>query len=358
MKVTTRLLALCFCALLLTFSCKENTVVVPDDYVNESFYVRNNKADLYTSARGNRFTNSIIINIHGGPAQGVQLIGLLRPITYQEIEKQGIVIYYDQRGIGLSTGNFKKNTLSLDQYVDDLNAIVEICKHKYGSEKKIFLLSRSWGGLVAAEYLVHTELQKKIAGWMNVSGAYDLPKILDYGQSNLLSIANEQIALDNSATEWRGIRDFAIGFDTTNHSWDNLNQLWIKGSEGMKLLENDHVLVENTQTTGLNIEDISGSTAYSFFEASQNDWQEIPEIIMKPLLNYSPKIENIEIPTLFISGEKDLIVPSNLTQIGFEEISTPLKDKYLHIYSNQGHFPMGDVEKFTLHFNDFIQTYQ
>ena len=339
-------------------SCTKDEIAVPHGYVNESFFVRHEGADLYTTARGNNSTNSIIINIHGGPAQGAQLIALTRPVVYEELEKLGIVVYYDQRGIGLSTGHFSESTINLPQFTDDLQNVIEVCKYKYGDEKKIFLLSRSWGGLLAAEYLLNQSRQDGIHGWINIAGAYDLPKITTYGKNNLLNIANEQIGLNKSTEEWNKIKNYAINYDSTNLSWDNLNQLWSKGVEGMELLTNDGMIIENTSTSGLSSDEVGGSTAYSSFEVTQNDWQEIPETIMKPLLTYSPEMDNISIPTYFIYGKYDLIVPADLAQFGFENLSTPETDKYLQVYPNQAHFPMGNFEQFVSDVKAFIQKYE
>jgi len=358
MKKKLRQIALSLFVILILSSCEKNEIVVPDGYINETFFVRHEQADLYTTVRGNNSTNSIIINIHGGPAQGAQLIALTRPVAYEELEKLGVVVYYDQRGIGLSTGHFSKSKINLSQFTDDLHSIIEVCKYKYGLEKKVFLLSRSWGGLLAAEYLLNQDRQQGIQGWINIAGAYDLPKITSYGKNNLLNIANEQIGLNQSTEQWNEIKNFVTNYDSTNLSWDNLNQLWSKGVEGMELLSNDGVIIENTTTSGLNIEEIGGSTGYSFFEVTQNDGQEIPELIMKPLLSYSPEINKINIPTYFIYGKYDLIVPADLAQIGFDNISTPATDKYLKIYPNQAHFPMGNFEEFVSDVKTFIQTYE
>ncbi len=343
---------------MLTVACQKDEVNVPEEYVNESFYIRNNKADLYTTARGNQLTNSIIINIHGGPAQGAQLIALTRPVVYEELEKLGIVIYYDQRGIGLSTGNFSENTITLSQFKDDLNSVIEICKFKYGSNKSIFLLSRSWGGLLAAEYLVDLDLQSKIAGWINVAGAYDLPKMISYGKSKLMDIANEQIDRNHSVQKWLELKEYASTFDTTNFSWDNISRLWTKGVEGMQILENDGEIVENRTISGLSMEEAHAHPSYSSFEVTQNDGQNIADIILEPLTSYSPALEKIQLPTSFIYGKYDLLVPSDLAEDGFNTISTPASDKYLHIYPAQAHFPMGNFEQFTSQAKTFIESYE
>jgi pimeloyl-ACP methyl ester carboxylesterase len=339
-------------------ACSKARFFVPEGYVNEAFFVRNGKADLYTKARGNPETSSIIIHIHGGPAVGAQLLAQTRPVVYEAIEQAGIVIYYDQRGIGLSTGHFSDNSISLAQYTDDLHSVIEVCRYRYGSDKSIFLLSRSWGGLLAAEYLIREERPFEIAGWINVAGAYDLPAIFTHGKKHLLEVASEQIGKQHAVEQWNELTERASRYDTTDCSWDNLSHLWELGVEGMELLKEAEELKEAAPTTGLSAEDVADNTGYSFFEVAQNDWQGIPKKIMQPLLKYAPELEKIRVPTLFIYGYYDLLVPPDLANVGYSRIATTDEDKYLRIYPEQAHYPMGNVEQFTSDFETFVQSYE
>ena len=66
------------------------------------------------------------------------------------------LIFYDQRGCGLSTGD--PETISLESFVEDIEAI----RISYGYPK-ITVLGHSWGGFLAMQYAIaHPEFTQKL----------------------------------------------------------------------------------------------------------------------------------------------------------------------------------------------------
>ena len=88
-------------------------------------------------------TRPVVVVVHGGPGGDYRSLLPLRPLS-EEYQ----VVFYDQRGSGLSP-RVPDDQLSLDQYVEDLNAIIaSISPHA-----PVRLVGHSWGAMLVAAYL-------------------------------------------------------------------------------------------------------------------------------------------------------------------------------------------------------------
>lgn len=84
-----------------------------------------------------------VIVVHGGPGIDYDHLKTLVPLS-----KDYRVIFYDQRGAGLSPRADKKY-LTLEQSLADLHSIVE----HFSNGKKVKLIGHSWGGMLVVGYL-------------------------------------------------------------------------------------------------------------------------------------------------------------------------------------------------------------
>jgi proline iminopeptidase len=81
--------------------------------------------------------------IHGGPGLDYEY---LKPL--KELSTDYRVIFYDQRGTGLSP-RVDKKFLTIEQNLDDLHSIVE----HFSNGKKVKLIGHSWGATLVVGYL-------------------------------------------------------------------------------------------------------------------------------------------------------------------------------------------------------------
>ena len=86
---------------------------------------------------------TLVIVVHGGPGIDYAHLKTLVPLS-----KNYRVIFYDQRGAGLSP-RVSKNDLTLDKSLDDLHSIVG----HFSNGKKVKLIGHSWGGMLVVGYL-------------------------------------------------------------------------------------------------------------------------------------------------------------------------------------------------------------
>jgi proline iminopeptidase len=100
----------------------------------------------------------VIVFLHGGP--GGDYRGLLRlrdPVNGVRLEDHHLLVYWDQRGSGLSQRH-QKSEVSLAAYDRDLTWIID----HFSPGQPVVLIGHSWGGMYATRYIsLHPE---KVAG--------------------------------------------------------------------------------------------------------------------------------------------------------------------------------------------------
>jgi proline iminopeptidase len=106
----------------------------------EEGLIRVNETELYFKVMGN---GTPIVIVHGGP--GLDHTYFLP--QFNTLAKEHRLIFYDQRASGRSTSLVDTNSMTMDNFVEDLEGI----RKAFGIQK-LNLLGHSWGGLVAMFY--------------------------------------------------------------------------------------------------------------------------------------------------------------------------------------------------------------
>ena len=84
-----------------------------------------------------------VIVVHGGPGGDSNYLYVI-----QDLSRNHHVIFYDQRGTGLSP-RVSKESLTLQSSLDDLHSIVS----HYGGIRQVKLIGHSWGAMLVVGYL-------------------------------------------------------------------------------------------------------------------------------------------------------------------------------------------------------------
>jgi len=87
--------------------------------------------------------NPVVITIHGGPGSDYRSI-----LSLQELADEYYVVFYDQRGAGLSP-RVNPEEITVASTIADLDSIVEY----YGNGGQVNLVGHSWGAMLASAYL-------------------------------------------------------------------------------------------------------------------------------------------------------------------------------------------------------------
>jgi proline iminopeptidase len=310
-----------------------------NESIKDFFYMQTNGANLPVFVEGNKQSQTIIIMLHGGPGGDAQVYNTGMPTFSDPLEKEFIMVYYDQRGSGNANGKYSSSILNVDEHVQDLDKLITLLENKYGANNSIFLMGHSWGGTLGSAYLLDTERQKRISGWIEVDGAHNFngtPEVI----ATLILIGEEQIKLGNNNEKWGKITEYAYSVDPLYPSDQDISKLNSFGFEGEQLLQEDDVIgIENESKVA------RGQLAYAFF-SSHNLVMATSNLYSTNLtmfqeiknLDYTPLLHQITIPSLLLWGRYDLVVPAFLGQQAFDAIGSTNKRYVEFLYS--GHSPM------------------
>lgn len=95
--------------------------------------------------RGENKDNPVLLWLHGGP--GSAQIPIHHAYT-KELEKELIVVHWDQRGAGKSNNSdFRENTMTLNRFIRDTHEVTTYLMERF-DEERIYLLGHSWGTLL------------------------------------------------------------------------------------------------------------------------------------------------------------------------------------------------------------------
>jgi pimeloyl-ACP methyl ester carboxylesterase len=317
---------------LLLFACKKEEIS-NGAMVSDLFYLENQGAKMPVLVEGNTASKVILIFVHGGP--GGTAIGFNNDENITKIvESKYAIAYHDQRSAGISQGS-ATSKLTLEQYVDDLKKLIFVLRKRYGADNKIFLLSHSWGGLIAPAFLSETKNQNLVSGWINLAGAHNYQLNDELTRAYLLSFGKEQIAKKIHVAEWTPIvaysethvpnYDFAIS--TQYNAYGSSVEAYIddinKSNSG-SILD----LLTNKKKAFATFWMISNAGA-TFFSGLTKD-------IIKA--SYTDKLSLIKVPVLNITGKYDFTVPKGLAEEVMNKIGS--NKKKLLILQHSGHILM------------------
>lgn len=101
--------------------------------------------------RGENRDNPVVLFLHGGP--GSAQIGFA-PRYQRELEKEFVVVNWDQRGAGKSySKDIPLDSMNIDQFVSDARELVDYLCDEFEKEK-LYIVGHSWGSILGT-LLVH-----------------------------------------------------------------------------------------------------------------------------------------------------------------------------------------------------------
>lgn len=144
---------------------------------------------LHAEAHGNP-SDPLLILVHGGPGGDYRSL-----LNAKELVNDGFyVIFYDQRGTGLSKREDKsqyENKNAVQLYIDDLHALID--HFQMSSSQKVFLMGHSWGAMLATAYV--NQHPERISGVVLAEpGGFTWSQTSDYlSRSNKIKFFSEAL---------------------------------------------------------------------------------------------------------------------------------------------------------------------
>ncbi|WP_074406142.1 MULTISPECIES: alpha/beta fold hydrolase [Aquimarina] len=305
-----------------------------DDNLNnldETIFVRHKNADMPAYIKGNGSEKVFLITLHGGPGDiGLSFSGE----AFNQIENQYGVVYFDQRGSGNSQGHYSEKDVSLDLMAEDVLALIKVMKRKFGSDSRFFLIGHSWGGTLGTAALLKD--QSDFKGWIGLDGAYSPARLYNQYIETFTNTANTQIALGNSVDFWKSVLELVSQVDPVINFDDN-RKLNMKAFKAEKALHEDGFIDFDDNGS----EGVGTFFTYNFWTRNWNTLQiggTLDDQGLFQTLDLTSRLPEITIPSLFISGKYDMIVPVASAQTAFENIGSTSKE--LLIFDRSGHAPL------------------
>ena len=327
-------------------ACKKDSI---SSNHQEVLNVRNNGADMPAYVHGNAASKTFVIVVHGGPGgNGLEY----RSGTYAEqLEEKVAMVYWDQRGQGMSHGKYSTNDVTIGQMADDLYALVNIVKHRYGSDSKVYLLGHSWGGTLTAAFMTRKHYQHSVDGWIEANGAHDLPMLNKSAVEMFRTIGQDHINRGVNADQWQPIVDFANSVDPNNISVEQAGEINGHGHTAEGLVD---AVRQGSGAAGGLIKYVFASPTNPLTSALSGSATSNLLLQEVEAANYTPQLKNITVPCLFLWGRYDFVVPPELGYSAYAEVSSAQKE--LVIFEESGHSPMdNEPDKFVDEVLDFVQ---
>jgi pimeloyl-ACP methyl ester carboxylesterase len=314
-----------FLLILLFTGCKKEFTGLSAN-ANEIFWVTNNGADMPVRVKGNTLSKTIILIVHGGPGDGSYDYADYKTARLRE---KYAVAFWDQRNAGSAAGNGNIDKLSLPQMINDLEVIVKVLKSRYEGAG-IFLYAHSFGGLLAAGYLVQDSNQNQLKGWIEIDGAHNYPLCNTSSRKMLMDTGQSEINKGNYVSQWQNILNYCGNHDPlTSYEISSQTEIYAHSAE-------NYVGVKQNNSIRFFSDELSGQLVnyYNlYYTSSGNDF-------LKDLenANYSDQLYKIKIPSLLLWGQFDFVVPPVVGEDGITNLGSSYKK--LVLFPHSGHHPM------------------
>ena len=279
--------------------------------------------------RGDDRSNPVLLWLHGGP--GAAQMPVHRAFN-RDLEEDFVVVHWDQRGAGKSNHRgFSEETMSLDQFVADVHELTRYLTDRF-AQKQIYLLGHSWGALlgmhVADRHPAHYRAFISVAQPVNAR------------QADSLSHAwlKAQVEASDSSDK---MRDFETHGDPPFE-------------EHARYV----AFAQMKDRFGGSTDVPMGRLMMQALRATEYSWLDYPRWLRGANRGSGPmweetsrhdlfrQIPRVDVPVLFIAGEKDYNTPTALIEAYFDALDAPRGKDFIRM-EGVAHTPfLGDPKVF------------
>ena len=303
-----------FFSLVVLFASVNQYVEASAPKINEIF-IDSDHSKLFCRTMGE---GKPLIVIHGGP--GLSQDYLLPQLS--KLAENHFVILYDQRGCGRSTGEINQDTINVQTFLNDLDAIRTAFHFD-----RVSLLGHSWGAFLAMHYAIaHPgSVNKLILSNSMPASLEDFSLFLNEWVQRMAPYQSELSAIKNTKAFQEGNPEIV------ERSWRIIFRTYCDIPEKADLL--------NLRMSS--IASVNGVKVYENFR--QNTFQ-------KPF-NLHDSLKTIQIPTLVIHGDKD-----SVPAVTARHIHESIPGSTYILLKNCGHFPyVEQPEDYFNALNEFLK---
>lgn len=311
-------------------SNEKASMIRTKDGIQEECYVQLGNVSQYIQIRGENKKNPVMIFLHGGPGGPMAYMS----IYYQkELEKQFIMVHWDQRGCGRSYFRGASNEVPTGkQLLQDLDQLVDYLREKFSCEK-VMIMGFSCGSLIGCQYI--KEHPEKVSGYIGISQCINVWKtnlkvakdVIEKANGNLKLVEKLKQSYENieHAKTWSEVKlkDYLatkIYIQKLAHFEGEFN--------GTKVAR---LALESPYFKRLDWKWYKISMSVDKFSSIENKLLE--EYLFTLDLNEMDK--KYEVPMLFINGACDTATPASVVEEYMKDMDAPVKE--LYVVEQAGH---------------------
>ncbi|MCT2409839.1 alpha/beta hydrolase [Chryseobacterium antibioticum] len=294
---------------------KELDSIVNPNGIQERYTANIGNIKQWVFARGQNKDNPVILFVHGGPASPMS------PVTWmfqRPIEEYFTVINYDQRASGKTYNTNDtitlKNTININQYVDDAIELADFIRKKY-TKKKIILVGHSWGTIISMKAaLKRPDLFYAYVGIGQIINTRDNERLsVDYATKEAKRLKNNE-----ALKELASIAPYP-GNQPITRERIIIARKWPQYYGGLTAFRHDSRYffqspLLSSEYTEKDAEAIAKGSLFTL------------EKILPEFLNTDFKsIKEFPIPVFMLMGRHDYTTPSEPTNIWLRNVKAPFK---------------------------------
>ncbi|MCB9795901.1 MAG: alpha/beta hydrolase [Alphaproteobacteria bacterium] len=294
-----------------------------DDY----FWFRSGDADMPVWVRGQLDDGVFVVYLQGGPGNPTQMVDAMFPEMTPVLDERYAMVYYDQRGSGVSVGDARPETMNVEQFATDLDVLLDILEERYTIDH-LFLWGTSWGGTLGNHFLSTGTRQERVDGWIEMDGGENQPMAYTIARPRIMDFANTQIMAGERVSYWeKALAYYEANPERLPPPPDNIDHyLYVYDAGGYFYDPEDGF---DSFLPYL----FAGPFGVTYF----GNQAYVDSTVDADTLNLHPQMANITIPTLLMWGREDLVVPLEVGEASYAALGTPDDDKTLLVFDDTAH---------------------
>ncbi len=264
------------------------------------------------------------------------------------------MVYWDQRGSGMSQGQLTADNFNFEELKLDVEAMVILLKHKYGDDITLFLLGQSWGSMLGSGFLADDDNQTLFKGWISTASGYAWCATIADLPAAHANIANEQIEQGHEVAFWETQLELVAEVDPLDCKDYRLNN---GAAKATSMLEKSGTInqVQTTSAGAFNAMIVNNYLVGTLNKGAGNDF--LFEQADFEYLDLSEQLADITLPTLVMHGKWDLNVALESAVKYYDLLGA--SDKTFVEFENSGHaLNQYETDKYGATIIDFVEMHK
>lgn len=297
--------------------------------------------EQYLIIRGIDANKPVLLFLHGGP--GTPVISFVKKHN-PELEKDFVVVYWEQRGAGKSYNNtIPIESMNLTQFVEDSKDLSEYLIKRF-NKKKIYIMGHSWGSFLGFQVIEkYPELYHAYFGIGQVANQYKSEKMsFDWLKEQALINQDEEVMNELASLHFPKKEDNA-------QKWMDylLPERDLVDKYGGGFIRN-YPSIWDKLLPVINTPEYTLKDKFSFLSGALFSVEHLWEEVITTNL-FAAK-DSIQIPIYFFHGIHDRQTVYTVAKEFYDSLKAPKKEFFT--FENSAHWPICNEPK---KFNEIIR---